>query len=283
MNLRTSAASIVLLLSILTTSRAHAQDLAGYQQLLLPVFSTAPVSGANGSTFGTSLLGYTETDTSYYAGVPAGSTSPGFITQPALNPGFTPLNYGAPGPGGRFLYVEKARVDDLALQYFLTSQPGPNAVAHVTALPIVRTPLTGTSRLLGIPDHPLIDYPNGQPAGVMLGFAQRNTLRVYDFDGDGSGQVSVERFVSGLFGRQGSLGKVVVNLNQRYGDDPTYPYFGQLDLDYCLPFSLHTPCSGFDMRVEIVPLTPGLRYWGFVSSTDNTTAEVTLFTPQPPR
>ncbi len=282
MNLRTPALSIALLISALPTSITHAQDLSGYEKLLLPAFSTKPIVGANGSSFGTYLLGYSDVDTSYYAGVPVGSNSPpGFITQPAGNPLFFPLNYGAPGPSGRFLYIDKTKISDLSLQYFLTSASGSDPKGHITALPIVRTPLTGASRILGVPINPILDYPNGQPAGVMLGYQYRNTLRVYDFDGNGSGQVNVARYDSGLFGGSGFLGSVVLNLDQHYGDDPTFPYFGQLDVNYCLPFSLHTPCSGFNMRIEITPITPNLRYWGFVSSTDNSTAEVIVFAPQP--
>lgn len=265
--------SIVLLALGLVASTAFAQDLTNYEKLLLPAFSPVPLVGVNGSTFETVLRGYTEVDTSYF-------TNNGFQTQQAFNPIFTPLNYGPPGPSGRFLYIEKSKAPDLALQYQLVSAAGLQSPRHFAALPVVRTPFTTVTRILGIPDDPILAYPNGQPAGVMLGYGHRNTLRVYDFGGNGTGQVTVERFVEGLFGRQGTLGKVVLNLDQRYGDDPTFPYFGQLDLDYCLPFSVHTPCSAFSMRVEIAPVTPGLQYWGFVSATDNSTAEVTVFAPQ---
>ena len=282
MNLRTRCLSLVLFSSVVGASTLHAQDLAGYEKLLLPAFSSGRVAGINGTTFETFLRGYTEVATPYYAGVPLGSSSePAFVTQPAFNPIFRPLNYGPPGPSGRFLYIEKTSLSHLSLQYFLAST-GADATRHVTALPVVRVPLTDASRILAIPNNPILEWPNGQPAGEMRGYTHRNSLRVYDFDGDGSAQVSIERFVEGYFGRQGSLGKVILNLDQRYGDDPTFPYFGQLDLNYCLPFSVHTPCSRFSMRIEIVPITPRLRYWGFVSSTDNITAGVTIFAPQPP-
>jgi len=267
----------------LAAATATAQDLTNHEKLLLPAFSPVPLAGVNGSRFETVLRGYTEVDTSYYGVASGGGSTVGFQTQPALNPIFTPLSYGAAGASGRFLYVEASKAPDLALQYQLVSSAGRQAPLHFAALPVVRTPFTTVSRILGIQDDPILAYPNGQPAGVMLGYAHRNTLRVYDFGGNGTGQVTVERFVEGLFGRQGTLGKVVLNLDQRYGDDPTFPYFGQLDLDYCLPFSVHTPCSAFSMRVEIAPVTPGLRYWGFVSATDNSTAEVTVFAPQAQR
>ena len=35
------------------------------------------------------------------------------------------------------------------------------------------------------------------------------------------------------------------------------------------------------LRVEIVPLTAGLRYWAFASVTNNATQHVTTVTPQP--
>jgi len=34
------------------------------------------------------------------------------------------------------------------------------------------------------------------------------------------------------------------------------------------------------VRVEVTPMTPGSRYWAFVSATNNTTNHVTLVTPQ---
>jgi len=35
-----------------------------------------------------------------------------------------------------------------------------------------------------------------------------------------------------------------------------------------------------ELRLEIEPLTAGLRYWAFVSTTNNATQQVTLITPQ---
>ena len=34
------------------------------------------------------------------------------------------------------------------------------------------------------------------------------------------------------------------------------------------------------MRIEVVPLTPNLRFWAFVSITNNETQEVTIVSPQ---
>jgi hypothetical protein len=273
--------SLFVFASLLIAAIVRAQDLTNYEKLLLPVFSNGGVTGANGTQFATRLYGYTEVDTSYYAGVVRGSGSqPGFVTQPALNPIFEALNYGPPGPSGRFLYVEKSKASDLSLQYMLVSSGPPDGTSHVTELPIVRNPLTGLSRILAIPNKVLLEWPNGQVAGEMKGYAQRNTLRIYDFDGTGSGEVEVQLFMENLFGRQGGGAKRIIKLDQRLGDDPTFPYFGQIDMNTCIPFSLHTPCIDFSFRIEITPVTTGLRYWGFVSSIDNRTNVVTIYTPQ---
>lgn len=200
-----------------------------------------------------------------------------------MNPVFNALDYGPAAPTGRFLYVEKDKLPELALQYYLlSSDPAAVAKDQRTALPIVSIPFSGTSRILSLPVEPIIAYPNGSVAGEMKGYVQRSILRIYDFGGDGTGEVTVERFVSGLFGRSGSLGKTSVKLNRRGGDDATFPWFGELEeLNSCLPFSQHTPCMAFTLRLEIVPVTPGMKYWAFVSTTHNQTHQVTVFAPQP--
>ena len=33
-------------------------------------------------------------------------------------------------------------------------------------------------------------------------------------------------------------------------------------------------------RIELVPLTPGVKFWAFLTMTNNTTQEITLVTPQ---
>ena len=38
---------------------------------------------------------------------------------------------------------------------------------------------------------------------------------------------------------------------------------------------------GFGIRVEIVPLSPGLRYWALLTSTDNETQHIFAPLPQP--
>lgn len=41
---------------------ATAQDLSAFKKVLLPVYTSKPISGLNGATFSTVLRGYSETD-----------------------------------------------------------------------------------------------------------------------------------------------------------------------------------------------------------------------------
>ncbi len=270
----------MLLLSILVAApvNVHAQDLSGFTKLLLPAYSSQSISGANGSTFSTVLTGYTLVDTTIFGVKNAPSDpTPDFAIQPALNPIFTALNYGPPVPSGRFLYVEREKADELALQYFLRSSDASGQTAdQMTALPIVSEPQTGTTRILRIPIRPILEYVD-TPWGQLRGYEYRIRLRVYDWNGNGSGQVTVTPFVEGLFGENGALTSTTLTLDQRDGDDPTFPWYAELPIEHCLPFSAHTPCMAFDMRLAIEPLTPDLEYWPMVSVTDNETQHVTIF------
>lgn len=151
----------------------------------------------------------------------------------------------------------------------------------MTALPIVREPRSKRARILSIPVEPIIKYEEGTLGGSLAGYRHRVLLRVYDWDGDGTSRVLVKPFVEGFFGEKGGLKTTPLTLDRRDGDDPTFPWYAELPLDHCLPMSLHTPCMEFSMRVEIEPLSEGLRFWPFVSVTDNRTQHVTIFEPQP--
>ena len=55
-------------------------------------------------------------------------------------------------------------------------------------------------------------------------------------------------------------------------DPITYPGYAQLDLSYLAD-------RAQEVRVEVAPATEGLRFWAFVSTTNNQTHHVTLTTP----
>lgn len=273
---------VLLLVFLVTLLPAEGQDLSGFQKILLPAYTSQSIEGANGSTFSTVLTGYTDVDTTLFA-VAAGpdEPTPVLAIQPAMNPIFTALDYGPPRPTGRFLYVEAVNSDELSLQYFLLSSDAYGDTAdQMTALPIVNRPLARKSRILRIPVRPIIEYEGDNLTGRHTGYVYRLLLRIYDWEGDGTGRVTVTPYVEGLFGESGALESSVATLDRRDGDDPTFPWYAELPLDRCLPFSAHTPCMSFNMRVEIIPETDGMEYWPFVSVTDNRTQQVTVFAPR---
>lgn len=104
----------------------------------------------------------------------------------------------------------------------------------------------------------------------------RSTLRVYDPDGRGDGQVRLRLYdleSEGAALWEGTLFLFVNKAPSHWNEDPQ-PGFAQIT-DLGVLVSAPTQ----RLRVEIEPLTPGLRYWAFVSVTNNTTQHVTLVTP----
>lgn len=100
----------------------------------------------------------------------------------------------------------------------------------------------------------------------------RSLLRVYDFD-PAPGHAILVRLYKPTFtltnpATDQLLSETTLNF-QVPSDTFNYPGFTQMGI----------PADVSPVRVEIIPLTEGLRYWGFVSVTNNATQHVTLVTP----
>lgn len=269
---------VALLLAGTVSSPAIGQDLSGFTKVLLPAYTSRPVAGANGASFRSVLQGFSGTDVMVY---PAGDP-PAVRTQPSFDPQFRALEHGSGLPSGRFLYVEASGAGALSLQYFLQSSDAEGkALGQETALPVVRMPRSGLTRILALPVSPILEEMDGGAWRVMRGYRDRLLLRVYDWEGDGTSQVSVQQYHEGLFGIGSALGTpVVLTLSRRDGNDPSFAWYAELPIERCVPFSAHTPCTNFSMRIEITPLTEGVQYWPFVTATDNVTQHVTVYAPQ---
>lgn len=270
-------------LCLLVSSVAYGQDLSEFEKFLLPVYTSEEIKGANGSTFSTILDCYTEVDTVVYAVEPGALAGPAsFVIQPAMNPICRTPDYGPARATGRFYYVEPGGSDQLALQYFLRSSDASGETAdQMTALPVVSEPVVGSARILSIPVVPIIVYEDENPWGHHVGYEYRIRLRVYDWAGDGTGQVKIEPFVQNLFGNQGDLTPITLALNQRDGEDPTFPWYGELPLEWCIPRSSHSPCAAVNVRLNITAEDDQTEFWPFVTVTDNKTQHVTVFAPTP--
>lgn len=99
----------------------------------------------------------------------------------------------------------------------------------------------------------------------------RQILRIYGFDPARPGLVEVRFFAEDatlIATKQVAL----TNVHQ----DPRFPTYGEIAW---LTGELPEIAAEDRVRIEIVPLTPGLRLWAFVSVTNNETQHVTVVTP----
>jgi hypothetical protein len=258
---------------------ADRYDKANWERLLLPVHPLSARAGAFGTSWVTEFSAFN------------GGTQPVEIFQTrcrqdcscvitticipeaAVNPGsfFTGLTGSEdvssyPNPGA-FLYVERTRVDDLALNLRLFDAGHPK-VSFGTEIPIVREREIRTGKIV------FVNVP------VEPGYRQQ--LRIYGISSpSGGGDVRVRIY------RQDEATPLVERLLQivpsenraKLPDENAFPRFP----GYAEIMSLAAILPALEparVRVEIEPVTLGLRYWALVSVTSNETQEVTLITPQ---
>ena len=221
-----------------------------FDRVLLPVF--IPITpGAFSSQFVSrfTMLNKSDSPLSVY-----GVAFPCFIECPApetmattLNKDDAVTNLRQTGHPGTFLFVPKGRGDDFT-GTLRVQDMSRQSETWGTEIPIVRDRdfTTGTTNLLDVPLHE--------------GF--RETLRVYAAT-DGLVRARVYETADS----PGLLSEQIIPLRAPQGiHDPGY---GELGLYI----------AGNVGRIEIEPLTPGLRYWAFVSITNNATQSITTITP----
>jgi hypothetical protein len=273
----------LLLPLLLITAAASAQEPLPPEKVLVPVFNNTPLHGANGSTFATSLSLFGPRVTYYPAFAPPNPDPVVGTSHPEGLP--LPLWEAPVVAKGRFLFIERADEQLLAETVTATAPDGSTAS---TPLPLVtvRGVLTGKATFFPLPVTPILSDldPNSPEHYHLLGWRERHTLRVYDWDSTGT----LEVVVSLRWGSFLSRGAVIVPLkvNTRDFDDFTYPYYAELDLvqafakhGYCFP-GLHIACVAYPAIFEVEPTTPGARYYAFISTTDNATNHVAIYTPR---
>jgi hypothetical protein len=259
MLLRTLYATLV---TAFVTAAASAQvpPLSELQRVLLPITVTN-VPGAFGSTWTSELRLFTHTGLPLVfplrpagcepacnepiQGIPDTVFLEGFF---ATQPGET---------GGSWLYVEKPAVDQTVITLTLREN------SHLfTQIPTVRENefFDSPVNILAVPYNP----------------STRLTLRVYANE-DAAG-AAVRCRVHDEFPDAVLFDQVVpLSVTQRFFTIPVMsfalrPAYGQLSWQ-----PVDTPRLGH-VRVEITPLTPGLRYWAFLSATDNATQQTVILT-----
>lgn len=161
---------------------------------------------------------------------------------------------------GQFLYVRTADEAKLHLNARVYDVSRTEQTAG-SEIPIVRGNdfTSGRVSLLGIPVAP----------------QYRHTLRIYDLDGHANGQVLLQIYANGRTNPETTFRRTLsVPVGARTTEDglPSHPGVIQFELGQVISL------DGVDtLRVDIEPVTPGLRLWSFVSVTNNETHHVTTF------
>jgi hypothetical protein len=259
---------------------------AAENRVLVPIFISAPIPGAFGSVWTTELTARNDSDRGVEVGPLTGCAIPegcGTFRPPhsTFRIGMSSL----PNPNaGVFLRVDdpdaitfQLRVQDLSRQ----------SETWGTSIPVVRERDVHTTPLR------LIDIPVGS------GF--RSALRVYHFDPiQDLPQAAVRVRIYDMCGvgqfdhdcPTAPLAEAILVLKKesQIENNPNFPNFSMIgDLRAAFPqlgnvepidipaVNYHRPAA---VRLEIEPLTPNLRFWAFVSVTNNETQHVTVITPQ---
>ena len=248
-----------------------AQDLAGFEKVLLPVFTIEPIAGPGGIFF-TQLYVLGERDFRYYP-APGLNGRPSIGKQPAFSP-FPSVFAGLRVTHGLILFVERNEIDELTFSYELRSTANSPPGGGLTILPIVRERefLSGPTRIAGV-----ISRANVSQSNEFLGFTERIHLRIYDLEG--SGRLRVRVRVWAIWPSPGAvIGEEVVDVDQRDGSDMAFPFFTELLLPACVPDPPRKCSNAGRTAVDLTPLTDA-KYYAFVSST-NRNQEVLIFTPE---
>jgi hypothetical protein len=269
-----------LLLALLISVPASAQDLSTFDRFLVPVLNQSrALHGANGSSFRTSF-GALTADLHPITFYPRGADAPA-IGQSDREYLEVPLWEAPVVAKGRFVFIDPSGPSS-TLFAKLASVAADGSTAE-TPLPVVpdSSALASKSTFGVLPNDAI--YEAGQHS-LFKGFRQRHTLRVYDF-GSGGGEVEV-RLVYATWLARGAIAVKRLALTTRDFDDPSYPYYAEVDLGqwfgswWCFPTVRGICSSSFGAIVEVVPITPGLRYYAFISTTDNVSHHVAIYTPR---
>jgi hypothetical protein len=267
---------------MLVAGRFRADLLPGdFEKVLLPLAGTGSVQGAYGSVWTNDFWVFNNSSGS--SAIFADTIGCGGFPLPVFKPcelmWDVPPNSQSRGdfvafpddPPGLLLYLAKAgsasttfnlRVQDISRQ----------AQTWGTELPVVREAqfLTDRIELLNIP----------------LDDRFRHTLRVYDPDSHERVTFRVTFFdtTSVARGLERSAGTMLVDTVVDAQPGKTYrPNFPRVpSVAQLSNFTVSFPQLAMSerVRIEIRPVTPGIRFWAFASVTNNETQHVTTITPQ---
>ena len=260
-------ARIIAAFLFLFTARGVAQSVpcpngsGDCQRLLLPIF-LPQINGAFGATFVTSLSLYNR-GTSPISVFGISPDCRIIVCGPPLGlPGRTVLTaFTRTGNPGALIYIPSSEEGDFAA-VLRTQDITRQSQTWGTEIPVIRD-----SNFLSDPIA-LLDLP--------LDDRFRLALRVYGATPD-SAEVRVR-----IFNNQTNTQINDFVMDLAAGADVYQPSYGSFfgfprGSGIILPDPGQPPAS--TIRVEIEPVTPGLRYWAFVSVTNNETQHITVIAP----
>lgn len=242
---------------------------AGYEQILLPIYLKETAPGANGSQWSTDFRirnhGTESVRLAPWECPPNMACPPVFPLTYTLQPHQTlhnPADFSSrPGSNpSRLLYVSSPAAVSLSLRVADVSRSTLNAG---TDLPVIRPNelLHGTAQLFNVP----LDAQNF-----------RVLLRVYDL-AYSKADFTVRLYAEGVENEAPVHVAVLTATTEQTGAFRSEAAYAQLDITDLLKLRKAWPAAA---RIEILPTTPGSRYWAFVSITNNQTQLVTLVTSQ---
>ena len=264
-------ASVFVLILIVPSLSAQP---TGYEKVLFPIVST-PTPGAHGSLW-MSEVRVTNGDPEESVGLAGGYACFGCRTPVKVPPNITytlmPL-VGILGIPGSFLFVEQGKADHLHYELRVRDLSREEQ-SWGTEIPVVREREFRGDRinLLNIPLSPLY----------------RRNLRIYTLNPISGAEVLVRIYSQPTGDRGVILGAsndpdriltelVLSTTNVPKGSFPfseNYPGYAATTI---------FPVGGYQgpsVRIELVPLTSGIRIWGFVSVTNDRTNDFTVISPQ---
>ena len=257
-------ASFLMTMVVGHTCSVLAQSREMYERLLVPIVIDGEVPGGFGSRWTTQIVGHNASNARVQVAQDVGGCALGVCPTDTAEPNttFTYLNGSFLLPTslagtGSFLHV--ARPHNASVTFNLRVQDiSRQALTWGTELPVVRESeaFVDPLQLLNIPTDSRF----------------RVAVRVYDFEPENTAHHVRLRVYGATKQLIAETMVALVSFDRRLL--PGYAQFTDLVATFPQLASSET------VRVEITPITRGLRFWAFASVTNNETQHVTTVTPQ---
>lgn len=245
---------------------SHAQQL---ERLLIPIAIEGQIAGGYGSLWETRLsivnkgesplaIGGIATTCQFPPCIPTA-----ILPDSTIFPKFFPASKAIPG---MFLTLLASKIEDLDIN-LRVQDLSRQAQTWGTELPVIREShaLHSETELLDI------------PTGVEF----RSLLRIYDFDPAPGHSIRLRVYATDparVLPEDQAQDDLIAEFDMPFRTDlntTTYPGFADITLS-----DLPGLPVGRRLRISITPITTGLRFWAFVSVTNNETQHVTVVSPQ---